>query len=103
MSLRRISGLAGILSVALGVIPGVMFGEGPGIDPTTSEIVSWAAENQGGLRLILVLLAGQLFAFGIFVVGLYGVLRADKTAGEPWQRLGLTGGIVAGGFWPCST
>lgn len=97
MSLRRISGLAGILSVALGVIPGAMFGDGPGINPTASEILAWAAENQGTIRIILVLLAGQLFTFGIFVVGLYGVLGADETAGDPWQMLGLAGGIVAGG------
>lgn len=96
MSFRRVAGLAGIVAVALAVTQGAVFGTGPGLEPTASEILAWTGDNQATINTLLVLSAGQLFVFGIFLVGLYGVLRTGEPGGEPWAMLGLVGGIVAG-------
>lgn len=96
MSFRRFAGVSGLVAVALGVIAAALFGNVAGANPTAREVLAWAGDNQATINVILVLLAGQLFAFAVFVVGLYGVLRSDEPPGEPWSMLGLTGGIVAG-------
>lgn len=88
--------MAGILSVVLGQSAFALFGGGPPSDPTGAELLAWAGDQQGTFDGFLVLLAGQFFAFAIFVAGLYWVLRADHTAAEGWPILGLIGGIVAG-------
>lgn len=96
MSFKRFAGVAGLVAVALGVIAAALFGNVAGANPTAKEVLTWAADNKSALNLILIFLAGQLFAFAVFVVGLYGLLRPDEPADEPWSMLGLTGGIVAG-------
>ena len=96
MSFKRIAGIAGIAAVALDVVFLALGGDEPAGDASGAAVLSWLGDNQGLTEFRLAVGAAGFFVAGIFMVGLFGLLRDRERATEDhWSLVGLTGGVIS--------
>lgn len=97
MSFTRTAGIAGITGFLLDVVFVFALGaDDPEGDASGAAVLEWVVDNEGLTEFRLALGAASIVLAVIFLVGLFGLLRARERDGEDlWSFVGLIGGVLS--------
>jgi hypothetical protein len=92
---QRIAGVAGLLTLALGICQLVAVGNAPGLGASASEVADYFGADRTAHSIGVVLAAVIAIPMVVFLVGVHRTLAAaDRTMNTSWSTIFLYGAVM---------